>query len=385
MKDIILKFLSRASLILACLVLAAAGDPLPLLWNVPGGVYVDSCPAIDPNGNIYVTASGSTKYYDFNDGELAAIDSHGRKKWAFKTTSDIKSSPAIGADGTIYFGCRDRKLYAITPEGKLRWSFATGAWVDSSPAIGADGVIYTGSWDGKFYALNPDGTKKWEFATGGPVDSSPAIGTDGTIYFGSHDTKFYALKPNGTQKWNLKTDGAVISSPAVGGDGVIYFTSVDGRLYAANPDGSVKWRFWTGGVGTSSPVVDANGTAYAGVDAGGTNMFFAVGSDGTKKWWFGYPEIRGAAALTADGLVYFPGTDSGVGRLYGWSTDGKPQSGASLDGMVTGSPAVAPDGTIYLGSMSSICTAFKGGAGLARGGWPKFRGNAAQNGRASSN
>jgi hypothetical protein len=52
---------------------------------------------------------------------------------------------------------------------------------------------------------------------------------------------------------------------------------------------------------------------------------------------------------------------------------------------VTGSPAIAPGGTIYLGATTTICEAFKGDTALARGGWPKFRGNAAQNGRAGAN
>ena len=65
----------------------------------------------------------------------------------------------------------------------------------SSPAIGADGTVYIGSYDNKVYALNgATGTKKWEFATGGDVESSPAIGTDGTLYIGSNDNQVYALK-----------------------------------------------------------------------------------------------------------------------------------------------------------------------------------------------
>ena len=360
----------------------AAGADLTNLWDLTAGVYVDSCAAIDAKGIIYVTASGSTKFHDVKGGELVAIEPDGRQKWAFTTGRDIKSSPAIGEDGTIYFGCRDRKLYAINTNGTMKWSFGTGAWVDSSPAIALNGTIYFGSWDGNFYAVNPDGSKKWEFATGGVVDSSPAIGTNGVIYFGSHDGKFYSLNPDGTKKWALTTDGAIVSSPAIGGDGTVFFTSVDGRLYAVNTDGSVKWKLWTGGVSESSPVVDGEGNIYVGVN----NTLIAVGPDGKQKWAFGYPEIQGAAAVTSDGTVYFAGTDAGVGILYGWdAVAGARRSTEALNGPVTGSPAVGADGTIYLGTSASVCAAIKGGAGLALGGWPKFRGNAAQNGRAGGN
>ncbi|MBP7562114.1 MAG: PQQ-binding-like beta-propeller repeat protein [Armatimonadetes bacterium] len=35
----------------------------------------------------------------------------------------------------------------------MRWKFPTGSWVRSSPAIGLDGTLYVGSDDGKLYAF----------------------------------------------------------------------------------------------------------------------------------------------------------------------------------------------------------------------------------------
>jgi outer membrane protein assembly factor BamB len=374
----------------SCLLLAAfaglllpirvqAGPPPPRLWAFSdASIYVDCCPAIATNGVIYVTASGSSKYRDVSGGKLVALDPRGHEKWTFKTPVDIKSSPAIDDDGAIYFGCRDRRLYAINPDGSARWSFPTGAWVDSSPAIGTNGVIYFGSWDGKFYALNPDGSKKWEFTTGGPVDSSPAIGTNGVIYFGSHDSNFYALNPDGSRRWTFPTRGFVVSSPAIADDGTIIFTSVNGRLYAVNPDGTEKWHFWTGGVSGSSPVLDSAGNIFLAVN----NMFVAYQPGGVKKWDFGYPVIAGAATLLEDGSVCC-GAIGSVGSVYAWSGEGILKYVADMQGIVTGSPAVAPDGTIYIGSGGAVCIALQGSSPLARGGWPKFHGNLLQNGRAT--
>lgn len=367
-------------MVLAALMLPAgahAENP-PQLWDVRDtSLYVDSCPAIATNGLIYVTTSGSSKYFDVSGGKLVAIDPSGHEKWIFKTAVDIKSSPAIGDNGVIYFGCRDRRIYAVGPDGHALWSFLTGAWVDSSPAIGTNGVIYAGSWDGKFYALNPDGTKKWEFATGGPVDSSPAIGVDGTIYFGSHDSNFYALNPDGSRKWTFPTQGSIVSSPAIEDDGTIIFTSVDGRLYAVDPDGHEKWHVWTGGVSGSSPVLDSAGNIFLGVN----NTVVALQPGGTQKWYFGYPFMAGAAAVLADGTVCCCAMGSS-GDFYAWDADGKVTVGLELGGIVSGSPAVGPDGTLYMGAGLRTCVALKGSVPLARGGWPKFRGNPLQNGRA---
>jgi outer membrane protein assembly factor BamB len=352
---------------------------LPQLWEVGTGTSVDSCPAIDQNGTVYLTASGNVRNSDVSGGRLVAITSQGVKKWEFKTFSEIKSSPALGIDGTIYFGSRDRKFYALNPDGKAKWSFSTGDWVDSSSAIGANGVVYFGGWDHRFYALKPDGTKQWEFVSGGPIDSSPAIAADGTIYFGSHDKNFYALNPDGSKKWVFATGGAIISSPALNADGLIYFTSVDGKLYALNSDGSEKWHSWTGGSGESSPVIDGQGTIYLGVN----DEFCALKPGGAQKWYFGYPKVEGSAAIAADGTVYVGGLNSGVGILFAFNSEGQVWSYTPVGGQAASSPTIGDDGTVYYGSYVHPFCAFKGKAPLAKSPWPKFRGNLGQTGRLS--
>src|SRR5581483_10661822 len=97
-----------SAMIMALLSPPAGADDLPVLWQAPAGVTVDTCPAIDSNGVVYVTCSGSPKYSDISGGKLFAFETNGSQKWFFPTAVDIHSSPAIGADGTIYFGCRDR-------------------------------------------------------------------------------------------------------------------------------------------------------------------------------------------------------------------------------------------------------------------------------------
>jgi outer membrane protein assembly factor BamB len=59
--------------------------------------------------------------------------------------------------------------------GTLKWKYKTDSWVKSSPAIGADGTVYVGSIDHHLYAINPDGTLKWRYGIGTGVPS-PAIG-----------------------------------------------------------------------------------------------------------------------------------------------------------------------------------------------------------------
>jgi outer membrane protein assembly factor BamB len=125
-------------------------------------------------------------------------------RWTFATGDDVRSSPAIGADGTIYVGCGDNRLYAINPDGSQKWVFTTGGPVHSSPAIAADGTVYVGSFDGNLYAIESDGSLKWSFATWGAIASSPAVGADGTIYVGTDDHYLYAVEPDGRAEVGLQ-------------------------------------------------------------------------------------------------------------------------------------------------------------------------------------
>lgn len=166
-----------------------------------------------------------------------------------------------------------RSPYTGPETPTLKWSYVTRGCIRSSPAIGSDGTIYVGSEDGNLYAINPDGTLKWSYwAIVGPF-SSPGIGSDGTIV-----DNLGAINPNGTLKWSYDSWFYASSSPAIGSDGTIYIGSYvsgeDCNLYAINPDGSLKWRYLTGGYIGSSPVIGSDGTIYVGSD---DHYLYAIG------------------------------------------------------------------------------------------------------------
>jgi hypothetical protein len=112
------------------------------------------------------------------------------------------------------------------------------------------------------------------------------------------------------------------------------------------------------------------------------DSFWAIKPDGTKSWAFGYPLVRGSAAVAGDGSIYFAGIDAGVGVLYGFSPVGELKSYTSFIGEASGSPAIGKDGTIYVGAYR--LQAYKGTNGLAKSCWPQFRGGPSQTGRAGA-
>src|SRR5205823_5484869 len=310
--------------------------------------------------------------------KLWALNPNGSIKWTFTTDVEIRSSPAVGADGTIYFGCRDRKLYALQPDGKRKWAFKTGGWVDSSPAIGEGGTIYFGGWDKNFYAVNPNGSKKWLFQTLDAIVSSPAVGADGAIYFGSHDRKFYALAPDGQKKWEFRTGGQIASSPALNKDEWLCFTSADGVCYGLNFDGTQRWALATGSMTQASPVIGGDGTIYLGVN----EHMWAITPSGQKKWEQPAPYED---HFEASPLVLADGTICHMSR-YGMVMDIEPEQ-AQLKWMFYvshqgyASPGIGPPGTIYVPSGFISISAIKNSVPLARSAWPKFRGNPRNTGR----
>ena len=110
--------------------------------------------------SVEIVEEPETEHTEEPEAEAKAADHKpGTLLWKIETAHDVRSSPAIGSDGTIYVGSGslDRKVYALDGKtGVKLWEFETGGVVRSSPAIGSDGTVYVGSWDKKLYAIKID-------------------------------------------------------------------------------------------------------------------------------------------------------------------------------------------------------------------------------------
>ncbi len=330
-------------------------------WTYTAGDSVRSSPAIGSDGTIYFGAHGGTLY---------AIDPNGDKKWSFNTGGPIQCSPAIASDGTIYVGSSD--LYAINPNGTLKWRFVTDSSVGSA-TIASDGTVYVGSNLGILYAVNPNGTLKWFYTTGDIIgESSPAISSDGTIYIGTHvennpstmsddEGKLYAITDNitsGVLKWTFPTGYWINSSPAIGSDGTIYFGAYDSFLYAVTDNSTnaiQKWRFNTAGEVQSSPAIGSDGTIYVGsFDYTGGGKLYAINpTNGSQKWAANTTNDIGysSPAIGSDSTIYI--ADGNGRKVYAFKDNGSSGDltwSYTTGGIVLSSPAIGSDGTVYIGS-----------------------------------
>jgi len=306
-----------------------------LKWRYDTGGTIESCPAIDENGVIYV----GTAFNTVSGNRLYAFYPNGTVKWTYFTGDHIFSSPAIADDGTIYFGCYDHNIYAVYPDGTLKWKFPTANAVLSSPAIGDDGTIYCGSHDYHLYALYPNnGTMKWKFPTGYYVRVSPCIADDGTIYCVSRDGYLYAVYPNGVLKW--KTNVHAGTSPTIGQDGTIYAGWE--KLYAIDPtNGSIKWTFDVEGkIQSATPCNSIDGTIYLGNYDG--SDIVAVNPDGTEKWRKSIGgDVESAPAIGEDGTIYIGSQLTNDGYLHAFGSNGSDAPSApDIDGPNRGNPGI---------------------------------------------
>jgi outer membrane protein assembly factor BamB len=299
--------------------------------------------------------------------------------WTFTAGDVIASSPTIGADGTVYFGAgtsagaADSNLYAIKPDGSLKWTFLTEGGVFSAATIGPDGTLYFGSSGGSLYAVEDSvtyGKEKWH-TPAGKVYTTPALGPSGTIYAGSLDFNLYAFSPAGAVNWEFGTGWCVFSSPAIGPDGEIYVGSKDHRIYCLEDRGTSPYLRWSRPVGTfydghnvdSSPALASDGTVYIGADPYGIpNLdpasidtgFYALGANGLPKWSFEMENgTESSPAIGPDGTVYVGSFDNNLYAIRDEGDAGVVEWTFPTRGAVDGSPAVDGAGTIYVGSRDS--------------------------------
>ena len=275
-------------------------------------------------------------------------------------------------------------LIAQNP-GELKWSYATGGEIYSSPALSVDGTLFIGVNDNvddevnsnRIVALNPDGSLKWESPMGDWADSTPAISTDGILYIGCWDGFLYAFDcETGEEVWKFETFGVIEGSPAIGKDGVIYFGNGENQLYAVNPDGTPAWV--NGNAGEASPLefsdwVDSSGTFDAQGNLWIADLFGNLSQVAPNKsvvWSVDLGAgIPTSPAIAEDGTVYIGDEDGYVIAITPGNDIPKWFFNTGLEG-IESSPVLGPDGTVYIGTGDDRVFAFDGQTGAVKSGWP---------------
>ncbi len=348
--------------------------PSPIYY--PTGAAIWGSPAIGPDGKVYVGCTNGKVYSLTFDG--SAFTPYREYPAGAATIGAVYSTPAVARDGTVYVGSRDDYLYALTPEGSVAWSFDVGGFVDSSPTIGHDGTVYVGSWSGTVCAVNPsDGTERWSVETGADVSGSPAIGPDGTVYVAS-GSKVSALNgETGEPVWTApyETTATIPGSPVIGPGGTIYVGNSAGEVHAINglTGAAVSdWTYEAGAQINSSPALSPDGTVLY-VTTHGSALHAVNTADPSDAWvhyYFG-GIIDASPAVGGEGTIWtiyvgdvnsassgFYAVSSANSRLWTWKPKPVPAPPVPASPYHS-SPAIAADGTIYVGRDDGRLCAFK--------------------------
>lgn len=160
--------------------------------------------------------------------------------------------------------------------------------------------------------------------------------------------------------------------PSVDGEGNAYFTPEDGYLYCLGPDGETRWRVFLNqaglyyGIGGKRPVFDREGNIYLG---SGDGNLYSLSPAGQVRWTFPMKDqvaVGTSPALSPDGETVYVVTMNLY--LHAVDLEGRERWSCQLEGSVScNTPTVAPDGTIYVGSLNtdgSIVNAVKADGSL---------------------
>jgi outer membrane protein assembly factor BamB len=295
---------------------------------------IDSSPALDSSGNVYIG----------NDSALISrYNSDGSKAWSTALFGNIEGKPFVSDVKDRIYVVTDKNasfnamLVSVNKSGAVQWFGEIGTTdgdYTSSPVVRYDStldknIIYVGSLNRSLYVVQDDGgsfsiVRQFSIPSG-PIRSTPAINpVTNDVYFGSDDNNIYAVTSAGNGKWAVLTGDDVVSSPAVTSDGrTVYAGSDNGRLYiiSLNADGTLNsTRTYppTGdspiGPIRSSPTIASDGAIIFGSDDG---HLYTLNSDGTLRWKYpavgSIAAVRSKPAIGPDGIIYFGAED---GKLY---------------------------------------------------------------------
>lgn len=216
---------------------------------------VRSSPSIR-SWNIFV-AAGSILY---------VIDPNGATKCSYVLATDtINSSPAIDSNGNVYIGADDQKVYKTNSSCEDLWSTkpVLGGKVVGSPVIAPNGKVYVASSNGKVTEIDPsDGSKDWDVTLPAPdaqtwtssIRGGIAVGSSGLLYVGNAaaqneiptsnlDNGLYVLDPSKTGADKIKDSFYTLKVPTEGSPNIDSNGHVTLSTYLASDYAGIRHQY----------------------------------------------------------------------------------------------------------------------------------------------
>jgi outer membrane protein assembly factor BamB len=211
------------------------------------------------------------------------------------------------------------------------------------------------------------GRVKWQYKSTGSAVSHPAVGSDGTIYVGT-SRGLQAVSPDGNSLWMATLNQAGV--PVVSGDGTIYLDIQHGLMFGVSQDGQLVWRPQFGLTGFGAPPALGPGPTLYFLNTTADTFPLVPNSSEERLWslaslppgmqvprirlpWTGGTDLllrHTAPVLTRNGSVLVPYHNV----LRSISAHGSLEWESQLTSGTLGQPALANDGSIYVGDDQGV-------------------------------
>jgi hypothetical protein len=345
-------------------------------------------PALAPDGTVYVLVSnaGQPNY----PGTLVALTPGGDVQWALPLLQVEGSTGPVVVPVSGNIWVVGSTAYLVSPSGTITWdTVGPEAPIYFSGAASADRLVaaqglYVNVYDAATHAF------RWRTQEA-PLVSwlvPPTITAGGDVLAKlTDDTLFqFAGTDGGIVRFFLNPDTGV--DRRVFGRGTVpvgnrYYLPMRSLFAALDPGGPLLWLAGDVENGVTEPVIGPDGTIFVLTSRRG---LWALNPDGSSRWtrleiqprW---PWWLGGLALGSGGVLYVPGLEG----FYAYDVDGNrvwehvvDSAGASQ--AFVGSPAIAPDGTVYTFTSTHLYAFWASAPPEPNSPWPMWRHDAQRTG-----
>lgn len=193
---------------------------------------------------------------------------------------------------------------------------------------------------------------RFTWYAGGPIETMPALTAEGDVVVATLSGKVARVTPAGAVVWTAELGERIYASPLITRDAVVLGSDARRFVSLALATGKTRWQLDADGEADVAPAEAPGG----GVIAAAGRVLYGLRENGGVRFRLKLPrKIYAAPAVADDGTIYVGAQDH---RLYAIAKEGTVRWSRDLGADVDCAPAIGDDGTIFAASDAGLVVAF---------------------------